>query len=727
MNKSLLLISGITLLGLSLTGCGSSDSGKKLSSSSSSSSSVVSSSSASSESSSSVSTWELVWSDEFDGAAIDDTKWTHERNCTGGGNNELQCYTDRSENSFVSDGKLHIVARKEVFSGPAKNDDEPGYSISDTSATRDYTSARLRSKNKGDWKYGRMEINAKLPDGQGIWPAIWMLPTEWVYGGWPASGELDILEAVNLNTLANGKLIKEVHGTLHFGRFWPNNNYVGDSYTPTDNAWENFLTYAVEWEEDEIRWYVNDHHYATQTSDGWFTYYWDDKSESFTSGNSAAPFDQTFHLLLNLAVGGNWPQSPNEQTSFPKVMLVDYVRVYRCSLAPDTGKGCASHINPDVVPQVGVPAPAQVNTSLYDNGASTLNFNVAGELISNTLVPGYYDGGNAGNVVSNPAYTLGDSLVWDIMFNATPGNAFLSSGDMSAIPGVHNGFKFTNMAEYGELKFDLLVEAIDPETELLIKLDSGWPNVSYQSISIPPIGEWTSIAIPFSQLLPNNIQLGQVDMSAVVNPFVIEPSAGSAHVKLKNIHLVCLAECGVAPILAGTSAVLNETFPIYVAGDVGPNWDFGLGKWDNDSGHVTVSEANDAERGEVINITFSASTSDNGLAFIQSTTPKDGSAFSASGYLEFDIKVISYGSNSAGLVVKAESGPSQGTGDYIITPAPTVGVWTTVKITLADMLAHSGNSGFNITAFNTPFVFLPAWGDQSGVEVQLDNIRWVIP
>jgi hypothetical protein len=114
------------------------------------------------------------------------------------------------------------------------------------------------------------------------------------------------------------------------------------------------------------------------------------------------------------------------------------------------------------------------------------------------------------------------------------------------------------------------------------------------------------------------------------------------------------------------------------------------------------------------------------LAFIQSTSKKDGTAFTANGYLEFDIKVISYGSNAAGLVVKAESGPSQGTGDYIITPNPSVGVWTTVRMNIADMLAHPGTNGFNLAAFNTPFVFLPVWGDQSGVHVQLDNIRWVI-
>ena len=115
--------------------------------------------------------WKLVWSDEFAGPEIDLSKWEFEVNANGGGNNELQYYTDRRENARIEDGRLVIEARKESFTGPA--------------GTREYTSARLRTQNKGDWKFGRFEIRAKLPRTQGLWPAIWMLPTDWKYGGWP--------------------------------------------------------------------------------------------------------------------------------------------------------------------------------------------------------------------------------------------------------------------------------------------------------------------------------------------------------------------------------------------------------------------------------------------------------------------------------------------------------------------------------------------------------------
>ncbi len=728
--KKTRVVKGIMVLFCALmVGCGSSGSKNNSSSSSSVSSNSQSSAESQSSSSSSAATgWELVWSDEFDGDAIDTSKWSHEVNCAGGGNNELQCYTARSENSYVADGKLHIVARRETYSGPPVFDDDPAYNPNDISKTQAYTSARLRTKNKGDWTYGRLEIRARMPHGQGIWPAIWMLPTDWRYGPWPLSGEIDIFEAVNSGTVQNGVVNNDVHGTLHYGRPWPGNLYTGGKTVPAENIWEAFHTYAIEWEEGEIRWYVDDTHFLTQTSDGWFTYFWDDEAQGFSHGGPGAPFDQQFHVIMNVAVGGNWPGSPDGETSFPQRMEVDYVRVYRCNLDPETGKGCATHVNPDIQPLPGNPPPEQKTFSLYDGGPASFTFTVSGQALTNTLVPALYDGGVSGNVVSSPAYNLDGEIVWDLMFNAAPGNAFLSSGDMSAVEGVNDGLKLTNMAVQGELKFDLRVDAIAPGTQLHIKLDSGWPNVSHKAITLPPVGEWVSVSVPFAQLLPNDIQPGQANLEQVINPFVIEPAGGTAHIKLRNIRILCLASCDLGPVLASVGSVLDDTVVIYADGDVGPNWDFGLGKWDNDTGHVSIGEVADPERGEVIRVAFSNS-GDNGLAFIQSTSAKDGTAFAATGYLEFDIKVISYGSNSGGLVVKAESGPAQGTGDYVLSPSPALGVWQTYQIPLADMLALPGsaNGPLNLAGFNTPFVFLPAWGDQAGVEVLLDNIRWILP
>lgn len=241
--------------------------------------------------------YELVWHDEFNGSEIDPSKWEYEINADGGGNNELQYYTDRLENSWIEDSVLVIQALKENYTGPE--------------GTRAYTSARLRTKNRGDWKYGRFEIRAKLPCGQGLWPAIWMLPTNWVYGGWAASGEIDIMELL-------GHEPEKVYGTLHYGGEWPHNVHTGDFYSLSSGTFAtDFHTFILDWDSTQFRWYVDNILYQTQTS--WYS----------TSHAYPAPFDQRFHLLLNVAVGGNWPGNPDNTTSFPQRMEVDYVRVFQ--------------------------------------------------------------------------------------------------------------------------------------------------------------------------------------------------------------------------------------------------------------------------------------------------------------------------------------------------------------------------------------------------------------
>ncbi|TFH04613.1 MAG: glycoside hydrolase family 16 protein, partial [Spirochaetales bacterium] len=155
---------------------------------------------------------------------------------------------------------------------------------------------------------------ARLPEGQGIWPAIWMLPTDSEYGGWAASGEIDIMELV-------GHIPGRVHGTLHFGGEWPNNTSIGDSFKLTGGRRfsEEFHVFTLIWEPGVFRWYVDGEHYQTRK-------FWRTSGHDFP-----APFDRRFHLLLNVAVGGNWPGTPNETTVFPQEMVVDYVRVYQAA------------------------------------------------------------------------------------------------------------------------------------------------------------------------------------------------------------------------------------------------------------------------------------------------------------------------------------------------------------------------------------------------------------
>ena len=242
----------------------------------------------------------LVWSDEFAGTTIDPANWEHQIGGGGWGNNEWEYYTDRPENSFVAGGYLHIVARQESYNGS------------------DYTSARMRTQHKQDFRYGRLEARIKLPSGQGIWPAFWMMPSDAVYGGWAASGEIDILEAINIpNT---------VYGTLHYGGGWPNNTSSGGSYADGGDFSDDFHVYTLEWEPDVMRWYVDGVWYHTETSATWYT--------NAAPGNPRAPFDQYFHFILNIAVGGNWPGYPDGSTVFPQEMLVDWVRVYDLDIEP---------------------------------------------------------------------------------------------------------------------------------------------------------------------------------------------------------------------------------------------------------------------------------------------------------------------------------------------------------------------------------------------------------
>ena len=241
--------------------------------------------------------WRLVWSDEFNGSAIDDKKWHFEINGKGGGNDELQYYTKRPANAAIQDGRLVITALKEDYNGPDGH--------------RDYTSARLVTQGAGDWKYGRFEARLKLPKGKGVWPAFWMMPTENVYGTWPLSGEIDIMEVI-------GQEPNVQHGTLHYGDPWPKNVHTGGEIKlPEGDFSDAFHVFAVEWEPAAFRWYLDGKLFHTETK-------WWAAGAAFP-----APFDEKFFLILNVAVGGAWPGPPDDKTVFPQRLEVDYVRVYQ--------------------------------------------------------------------------------------------------------------------------------------------------------------------------------------------------------------------------------------------------------------------------------------------------------------------------------------------------------------------------------------------------------------
>jgi beta-glucanase (GH16 family) len=229
-------------------------------------------------------TWSLSWYEEFSGNALDQTVWNYDIGTGnwGWGNNELQYYTNSSQNLFLENGMAHIVARQQNF------------------GTSNYTSARINTSNKFNFTYGRLEARIKLPMGQGLWPAFWLLGQNINEVSWPSCGEIDVMEHVNNNDYING--------TLHWNQ--NGHQYNGSTASFDPNA---FHQYMIEWDENQIKWFIDGISFKTMT---------------ITSSNMNA-FHSPFFIILNLAVGGQWPGSPDNTTSFPAEMLVDYIRYYQ--------------------------------------------------------------------------------------------------------------------------------------------------------------------------------------------------------------------------------------------------------------------------------------------------------------------------------------------------------------------------------------------------------------
>jgi beta-glucanase (GH16 family) len=241
-------------------------------------------------------TYELVWSDEFDyEGAPDPDKWGYDLGASGWGNHELQNYTKELKNAEVKDGKLFITAIKEKSGGA------------------DYSSARLVSRGKGDWTYGKIVVRAKLPTGRGTWPAIWMLSTDWKYGGWPKSGEIDIMEHVGYDQ-------DVIHYSIHTESYYHSIGTQKTSTTRFEGVSDEFHDYAIEWLPDKILFYTDDN----------LTFTYQPTKYKSTPTYKEWPFDKPFHLLLNLAVGGDWGGVKGvDENIWPQTMEVEYVRVYQ--------------------------------------------------------------------------------------------------------------------------------------------------------------------------------------------------------------------------------------------------------------------------------------------------------------------------------------------------------------------------------------------------------------
>jgi len=667
-----------------------------------------------------VSDWVLVFEDEFDGSSIDSRKWNHEVNCDGGGNQEQQCYTDSAENSFVSDGKLKIVA----LPAPAGSD-------------KPYTSARLNTKYNADFKYGRIEMSAKLPSGQGTWPAFWMMPTNEVYGGWPKSGEIDIMEAVNLKTTDGNGIENSVGGTLWYGKEWPDQSSSGKQYELPDgvNPADDFHTYAIEWQEGEIRWYVDGYLYQTQRQSkvrynskeqavglvhrGWFAEYYDIITGEMTAHYDAAPYDQDFFLILNFAVGGNWPENVNDlgvdAAAFANGQSyeIDYVRVYECSIDPLTGKGCETVRGgydslDDALVEGQAPIPSPPSTG------------VAQDLI-------------IFNDANNPAWTI-----WDCCGGSTPtvetddaehgataefviGAAptvmgFSSRSGHGAIGG--SPFDASPMLTTGTVSFDMKVVTApnNAAAPWMFKIESSEGttavevNLNTSNEGMDPVtGEWQTYTFSLQSLADAGLDLSAIDV------LMVFPAWGTGEGAVYRIDNVEIGAGGA------------QSFPELVLFEDAENslWQ----AWDCCGGSTPTFEMDDASHGMTTEFVIGAAPTVMGYTSreghgVTGGTPFDASELLSDGVVQFDMKVVTAPNNaSATWMFKIESGDGTTAVEVALNTSnegvdPVAGEWQTYTFSVQDL----SDAGLDISAIDVIMIF-PAWGTGEGAVYRVDNAK----
>ena len=666
-----------------------------------------------------VSDWGLVWSDEFDGTAINSQNWTHEVNCDGGGNQEKQCYTDSADNSYLADGMLNIVAL------PAEE-----------GAALPYTSARMITRYKAGFKYGRVEMRAKVPAGQGSWPAFWMMPTDEEYGEWPRSGEIDIFESVNLGVSdAEGNVESNVHGTLHYGKSWPDNSSSGKSYSLADgaNPADGFHTYALEWQEGEIRWYMDGYLYATQRQSsvrynskdeavglahkGWFTEYYEQVSGELKTFWDTAPFDKEFYLILNFAVGGSWPENVNElgvdATAFhaDNKFEVDYVRVYECLSNPETGKGCET-VRPgydsleDGLVEGKAPVPVPPSDGIAKNlsiFSGAFNPNWPAWDCCGGSTPALVSDADKGDVVE---FVIGgeptvvgfisrDTFITDPEGKGTPFDA----SPLVDLSGVITFEMKLITAPAAGANWNFKVESNDADTAADMLL-----NQSNEGVD-PVVGQWQTYTFPLSAFVAKGLDVSAID---VVMIFPDWGAGEGAVFQVANFSIE--GDIGASPELVIFTDNENPSWPM----------------WDCCGGSTPTVELDDDAHGNVAE--FSIGETPTVMGFIsridntETPAPFDATSILANGVIQFDMKVTSMPSADTWLFkVEADNNTSAvelALTDSVEGEEPATDQWQTYTFNLADL----ADAGLDVSAIDVLMVF-PAWGAGDGAIYRIDNVK----
>ena len=594
----------------------------------------------------------LVWSDEFNDAQLDPEVWFFETGdgsqygIPGWGNNEWQYYLP--DNARLEGGKLIIEAKLETVT---LADDRFGY-----------TSARINTRDRFAFKYGRIEASIKMPSGQGFWPAFWMLSqdSDYLCDGepcvWAAIGEIDIVEAVNLGGTGGN----EIFGTIHYGGEFPNNLSSSTNYTPSVDITEGFNTYALEWDETEIRWYFNGLLYAMENS-------WDSAADG---KDFPAPFDQEFYVLFNLAVGGNFPGSPNGTTPVPSTMEVDWVRVYSGEEPPpppsagDHGPGTAG-----VYTETTTESPITV-TSI----TNSIDF-----------------GGN--NTVADPNSMAIPAFDGDVVLaieyqdtGSTYGGAVLNFGavDLTAYDTLNFTVDTSGMAGFGDLTIQ-----IEPPGA-----GAAGTNVLLSNyVPVSTSGNWATYAIPLADYTVT-------DFAAAANLGFWNPKDGADALTFGTLYVddvyFSTEGGGAADHGPGTASVFTETATeseITVT-SITNSIDFG--------GNNTVADANSmaipAFEGDVV---LSIEYQDSGSTYGGAVLNFGGVDLTAYDTLNFTLDTTGM-ANFADLTIQIEPPGAGAAGTNVLlsnyVPVSTSGNWATYAIPLADYtvtdFAAAANLGF---------------------------------
>ncbi|VUD51516.1 Glucan endo-1,3-beta-glucosidase A1 [Thalassocella blandensis] len=644
--------------------------------------------------------FEFVWNDEFNDTTLDSNTWniligdgTNYGTTPGWNRNEQTWYTE--DNISIADGILTITAREE---------NTEGYP---------YTSGKLNTRNKVSAKYGRLEAKIKTANGKGLWSAFELHSAEETFGPGAASGQINILEAAyQEDTKSN------IFGSAHFGMSEPL-QVISGAYAEVVPH-EDFHEYAIEWDETEIRWYMDDVHYATVKKEDWWNYYYAGLEDGYIS-SEGAPFNQEFYIHLNLAVGGDWLGEPSSNTEFPAKMEIEYIRYFEC---PEENAPCIS-TRDDSVTQ----STAELTTNTLD-----FYVNSPEELLLDEVVPLHiFSSGMQDDNARHSEIDIGGEHGTVIDFYTTDEAYF-------GLAAKFNGLEFFGIGNVerlepgaGELKFDIYVDSTltSPSTTLTFSFGnaSAW---SYKTLAISDLipDAWNNISFPLNEFLFDPYSL-PLDLTSVVE--VLQVYSGShTHIQIDNVRFTCgvpsYTNCGVqvgntppSPTPTPTATPIptpDPSKPLVIFDDtLGTDIQLNLGVYDPDT-EISSAIVDGGERGDILKLRK------NGTLGIFEFNFKNGvvdlSPLYETGELIFDL-FVENNVDATQMIIRMDSTWPYAS-DKII-DLPPEGEWTEVRISVKQLI-DAGNpitdSPADIHAIYNPLVIDPL----GNLTFLLDNIRF---